>query len=121
MTPAIYNPPFSVKRGDTLQGWEIAKLTHDNGDPVGITSARMQLRTQSRQLIYQWATGVSGNMLLTGATETKNVLTLEEVAAETTATWPVGPLFYDLEVTFDTGEVATVLEGSFGVSPDITR
>ena len=120
MTPAIYNLPEPVRRGDTMQGWEIAKLTHDNGDPVGIASARMQLRSPAKQVVYEWSTA-NERMLLTGATATLNTLTLQEVAASETANWPIAVLNYDLEVTFDTGEVGTVLAGTIAVAPDITR
>lgn len=103
-----------------MQRWDIATLTHDNGDPVAITSARMQLRTSARQLVYEWSTATE-NLLLTGDAATLNRLTLEEVGPSVTNNWPIGAHNFDLEVTFDTGEVGTVLAGSITVAPDITR
>ncbi len=120
MKPAIYNPPFGVKRGDTLQSWEIAKLDHDDGTPVALTSARMQLRTPDGAIVYEWSTAAE-NMTLTGATADLNTLTLLEVEPSVTAYWPIATLAYDLEVTFASGEVGTVLAGSITVDPDITR
>lgn len=101
---ATYNRA-PLRRGDTLLGWcvdiDIA------GVPAQLLSARLQLRTGNGRLVHDWPATVDGARIL-----------LPDVPAATTASWPVGVLLYDLEVTLADGRVATWLQGEQPVLAD---
>lgn len=103
---ATYNRQPLV-RGDTLLGWSVA-ITQD-GLPVDITSARSQLRYVGGSLVHTFDLQVVGN-----------VVTYADVEAEVTATWPLLPLAYDLELTLADGRVVTWLKGSQEITIDRT-
>jgi hypothetical protein len=103
---AVYDRPALV-RGDTLLGWSV-EITQDEL-PASISSARSQLRTSRDTLFFE-------NVV----TVVANIVSIEQVEPEVTATWPPGVYYYDLEVTLDSGRVVTWLKGSQTVLMDRT-
>lgn len=115
MTPGIYNIPAMV-RGDTFASRAIATAT-DEGSPLVITSARLQVRTtRDHCLIYEWST-TNGRASIVGT----NSVVIDEVAASVTEDWVTGNHVYDLECVTDTYGTITLLSGTFLIMPDITK
>jgi hypothetical protein len=105
-------------RGDTVPACVIARLTDTaTGDPIGIESARMQMR-QGATVVHEWSTG-DGTLTIGGTGDSELVRT--RTTAEDTALWPVGSHPYDLEITTTAGDVWTVLTGAIQVLADVTR
>lgn len=95
-------------RGDTLPGFAVA--IDIDGQPASVNTARLQLRTASGALVYDWPAAVAGNRV-----------TLPDVPAAITAKWPTGLHEYDLEVTLTDGRTITWLAGTQPIAPDRTR
>jgi hypothetical protein len=119
--PNTYDFP-AHKRGDTFSSKIIAVLTDtDSGDPIGITSARLQVRALATgRIIHEWSTA-AGTMTISGAGS--NTLTMGKVEPAVTALWQPGEHSYDLEITLDDAGATTFTapEGIFTVSADVTR
>ena len=119
--PNTYDFP-AHKRGDTFSSKVIAVLTDtDSGDPIGITSARLQVRALATgRIIHEWSTAAA-TMTISGAGS--NTLTMGKVEPAVTALWQTGRHSYDLEITLDDADATTFTapEGTFTVSADVTR
>lgn len=107
MRVAEYNRPGSF-RGDTLLGLTISITL--GGVDADISSARLQLRTSSGKLVYDWVPVVVGNLV-----------TFDEIPPEITKDFPVGVLEFDLKVTLSSGRVVTWLKGTQPILVDRTR
>lgn len=92
--------------------------TNDDDTPVDLTgaTARMQLRSSvnSPQVVLE-LTSEDGI-----AVDPAGKLTIQ-VAAPMTALMPAGLGVYDLEVSFPSEVVQTVIRGSYIVTPEVTR
>jgi len=118
MTPGNYPIP-AIVRGDTFRARDIATLSQD-GVPLGLTSARMQVRNRNGgTVLLEWDTA-TGTAQITGAAT--NVVRLFEKTSAIMQAIPPGEHVYDLEVVFASdGSKLTILTGKFPVSADITR
>lgn len=120
MVPGKYNLP-EIRRGDTYPSRNIATVTDKaTGDPIAISSARLQIRDEiSNLVIYEWSTTL-GNMTITGAGN--NIVTLGALAIGDTEGFTTGPRHkYDLEITTSDSKTWTILEGRVEIVEDITR
>lgn len=91
----------------------------ENEQPINLTgcSARMQVRPTHNSTTF-WLNLVSPTAItITPLTGQITVV----VSATTTAALPVKRGVYDLEVVMSTGEVIRLVQGSFTVSPEVTR
>lgn len=121
MTPAVWN--FStLQRGDSIEQFILAQNVRYQADdtPLPIASARMQVRTQSDDVVLDCNTA---NGLLTIAAGTPSGINIlfGPIGKELTEQFPPGEHIYDLELTLTAGSVLTPLKGSFPVDADITR
>jgi hypothetical protein len=96
----------------------VDSLKYSTGALIGISSARLQLRDSTDNLVYEWNTS-NGTAAISGSSSES--VTLNSVPAATTATWSAGMYSYDLEITTLSGDTWTVLEGVRYVDPDKTR
>lgn len=103
---AIYDRPPAM-RGDTLAGWSVE--VEVNSQPQEVESARLQLRTSTYRLVYDWPVAVSGS-----------TVSMQTVDHDVTAEWPPGTLIYDLELTLADGRVVTWLTGKQVILRDVT-
>jgi hypothetical protein len=112
----------------TLQMWQGAtwhyELLWETGTPaapVDLTdySARMQVRAEiaSDTTLLDLTSDLGGAITLGGAAGT---IDLDLTATETADLTP-GTHVYDLELESDTGTVTRLLQGSFVISPEVTR
>ena len=109
----IYNFE-TMLRGDTFRARDIAKLTLD-GVPLGIASARMQVRLKGGgSILLDWVCQITG--------AASNIVTLSARTAEEMQVLPPGLHEYDLEVRFTSdGAKRTIITGRFPIEADITR
>jgi len=118
MTPGRHNLP-PIRRGDTVQALELARVFDADGAPVPITSARLQLRNKDDSILYEWSTAAD-NLTLSG-TPVTHIITLDALDETTTAAFTPDEYRYDLEITKPDGEVWTILTGNCVIDADITR
>jgi hypothetical protein len=107
-----------LRRGDTFEQFPFFQTSQD-GSPLEIQSARMQVRTvEGRKVVLSWDSA-DDSILLSGSPT--NIVTLAEKTAEVTKNLAVGDHEYDIEVTFASGRVLTIFAGLFPITEDITR
>ena len=116
MTPGQVN--FLCPQGSTFR----RTLTYKIDDvPVDLTgySSRLQVRQNyySSQTILDLNSVSSSAITLGGSAGTISIL----VDSEDTADFPAGTWVYDLEIESSGGTVDRLIEGSFIVSPEVTR
>ena len=104
MKPATYNYEKNV-RGDTIGSRTVTVVIDSN--PASISSARMQIRTDSGDLIHDASVSIAAN-----------VVTINSIDGATTATFPVDNLKYDLELTLSGGIIRTYLQGDVPIIQD---
>ena len=119
MTPATYDFD-EVRRGDTFEACPAFLTLLEDGEPVSIASARMQVRTddEKAKLVLEWSTE-DDSITITG--DDSNVLNLGAKTAVVMAACLAGDHLYDLELTTSGGVVMTPLKGVLPISADITR
>ena len=122
MTPATINFPEPLVRGDTLQSFYMA-FDLDRTGPLPVASARMQLRTKatsvesSGTLCYTWQ---SPDDITISIVSSKCRVTMAAIAGADSAAFPPKTLYYDLQLTLDSGEVITPIGGTLTVIADQT-
>ena len=93
----------------------------ENEQPINLTgcSARMQVRSayKSTSTWLSLTSGSGGGLTLEALTGTITMV----ITATTSAALPINKGVYDLEVVQTNGEVTRLLQGSFIVSPEVTR
>ena len=106
MTPATYTYPSQV-RGDTIRSRtftiEIDSVAAD------ILSAEMNIRNSDDSLIKNVALTVDAN-----------IITQPELSQAVTEVFPIGTLYYDIEVTLNGGLVRTYISGTIPITKDYT-
>lgn len=115
VAPGILNLTFP--QGAT---WDLSLTWTDaSASPISLAnySARMQVRLshQSASIVLSLMSG--NGLTLGGVAGTIDM----SVAASVTTTIPANTYVYDLEVQSDSGVVSRVVEGSFTVTPEVTR
>lgn len=88
--------------------------------PVNLSgySARMQVRASHKTATTLIELSSGNGRLIIDPTKGKIFMVL---SATVTATFPAKQYVYDLEIESNDGEVLRLLEGSFTVSPEVTR
>jgi hypothetical protein len=131
MTPGQVN--FLCPQGSTFSKQITYKISNPEFDssqpssesnpediPVDLTgySARMQVRQNyySEDTVVNLSTG--GNGIFLGGSEGTIDIFIDN---NTTANFPAGSWLYDLEVESSSGIVGRLIEGSFIVTPEVTR
>jgi hypothetical protein len=113
MKPGLFNLP-ELKVGDTYEAITICNgLRYSDGTPIPCTQARMHVRDIFDKLILTF------NLNITGVNQ--NIITTQSLSPSVTSLLTPGTAKYDLEVTLQTTEVWTILEGSLVISDDITK
>lgn len=98
MKSGIWNR--TIQRGDTVQAETVTV-------ELNVTSARYGIFTSDGKELFLGSASVTS-----GATST---LILPVVAATTTKTWPVQSAKHEIECVLSTGEIVTIVKGSFSV------
>lgn len=108
---------FVMDQGST---WNSVLTWRISGTPVDLSgySARMQTRAtvDSTTTVFSW-TSAGGQLVLGGAAGTITM----NVADSVTSTYPAGTYVYDLELESGGGETTRLLEGTFKITPEVTR
>ena len=108
---------FVMDQGAT---WDNVLTWKISGNPVNLTgyTARMQARStvDSTTTIFSWTSG-AGQLILGGAAGTITMAIPDSV----TATYPAGTYVYDLELESGGGDTTRLLEGTFKITPEVTR
>jgi len=107
MEPAIYNYGITV-RGDTIALRTVTIVIDDIA--ANISSTRMMIRKEDQTLVTTLTPTISSN-----------TVTIPAIAGSTTATFPIGTLKYDLEVTLSGGDVRTYIQGDIPIVTDYTH
>lgn len=105
-----------VEQGATFQ-LNFTLYVNDEVFDLSGYSARLQARASIEDATTIFAASTDDYITLGGNLGTF----ILEVPAEDTADLPDGHYIYDLELESDTGFVYRVLQGSFIVSPEVTR
>jgi hypothetical protein len=107
---------FYCEQGATFSS--LLTWKDQDGDPINVTgySAAMQVRSKPCTDPILTLTSSNGKIALGGALGT---ITLTLAATETDDLTP-GTYIYDLELTLS-GVVTRLIEGSFTVSPEVTK
>lgn len=116
MTPGLVN--FVCPQGSDF----IRTITYTIDEvPVDLSgySARMQVRAAhyATDKLVDIDSGLLGGITLGGSDGTINI----HITATNTASISAGTLVYDLEVISPSGTVDRLIEGSFVVTPEVTR
>jgi hypothetical protein len=90
-----FDPIF---RGDTI--YARTYTVTQNTLPASIESARLYFRTASKKLVFKATCVVAGNEI-----------TMNQINDTDTQEFPVGTLYYDLEITLTNGIVRTWVKG----------
>jgi hypothetical protein len=114
MTPAAFPFP-EIRRGNSLSAFQIASLSRDDGSPVPLTAAALEIRSPSGFLLKRFASA-DGSLVIDPA----HTVTLGFVSGSETAAFVPGTYQYDLLVHLASGESWTVLAGPVHVAPAIT-
>lgn len=119
MPPGRYD--FTIRRGDTCE-WTFTIHEGDEDSPiVDLTgaSARLQIR-QTPDATDAILTLTDSDGITLGAAQEDHGLVL--IPAATTRDFDFdSPAYYDLEITYAGGNVATELDGYVGLDADVTR
>lgn len=101
------NPYLITKRGDSLPSWAV--VVDIDGSPAVLSSARMMIResNSAKTLVFTVTVSV-----------VDDTATIPEISKTDTASFPVGLLKYDLEVTLSSGVVRTWIEGEIAIIQD---
>lgn len=115
VAPGILNLTFP--QGAT---WKLAMTYTDSaGDPINLSNytARMQVRQSytATQTVLSLTNG--SGITLGGTAGTIDLL----IPATTTASIGAAQYVYDLEIESASGEVTRVVQGTFSVTPEVTR
>lgn len=114
LTPGRIN--FGCPQGSTFRKTLTYKI---NNTPVNITgySSRLQVREThyTTDIIISLTSG--NGITLGGSAGTIDIL----ISASATALFDAGTFVYDLEIQSPSGIVDRLIEGSFIVSPEVTR
>ena len=97
----------AVKRGDTIKAKSFTFTNTTSGAAINVSAALMQFRTSSGRLVHEPTLSISGN-----------VVTMEKIAASTTDDFPIGTLYYDLQITDTNGDTFTYIGGTLSVVTD---
>lgn len=105
------------------QGATFARLItwkDDENTPVDLTgySARMQVREKYTSTVAALSLSTPSSGISLGTTNGQITLS---VPASTMAALPSGEYVYDLEMVSSTGAVTRLLQGTFTVTPEVTR
>ena len=115
MTPGLVN--FVCPQGSTFR--RTLTYTLDNV-PINLSgySSRLQVRQAyySDDPIISLVSG-SGGITMGGSAGTIDIL----IAASATSTFPAGNHVYDLEIVSPSNIVDRLIEGTFNVTPEVTR
>lgn len=116
MTPGLVN--FVCPQGTTFR----RTITYKIDDlPVDLSgySSRLQVREAyySTDPLVNLSSGSIGGITLGGSAGTINIL----IDAEVTAEFPTGNHVYDLEIISPSEYVDRIIEGTFTVTPEVTR
>lgn len=105
---------IQLKRGDTWVQTFSWKQGNETGIPVDLSgcTARLHIRDKQRRLLID----ASPFLTIQG---TEGVVTVE-VPASLTRALPIGPCFFDIEITFADGTVRSTETMSLSVAEDIT-
>lgn len=116
MTPGLVN--FVCPQGTTFRRTVTYKIDEIPVDLSGY-SARLQVRAAhySSDYIVSLSSGSIGGITLGGSAGTIDIL----IDADTTANFPNGNHVYDLEIISPSEYVDRIIEGSFAVTPEVTR
>lgn len=111
---AVY--PFTAGQGETFDRtitWEI------DGTPVNLTgyTARMQIRKTHKSTSAVVSLTSSSGLTLGGSAGTIQIV----ISATATAALTAGKYVYDLELVSAGGIVTRVIEGTFELTPEVTR
>ena len=97
--------PYLV-RGDTMQDVYFSVKLEDSE----VLSSRCQLRCSRGTLLHEFELTVNSSDVI-----------LQGIPYQITSNLPIGKVFFDLELIFDTLGKLTVLKGEFEILEDITH
>jgi len=106
-----------IKKGDTFDGMQYTLTNTTTGLPIDLTGATIRsiFRNRSKQ-----GTAVSTFAIGTGITVTDATNGIFQIDAITPIIWPVSIYYYDIEITFASGDIRTYIEGTVTVIQDVT-
>lgn len=102
MRPAKVNFPEPLVQGDTLETFTHT-FTQDGG-PLAISAANVQLVDTNRRQIHNWTTALSGSTVI-----------CERVDGIITKNWPASKLTYGVELVLADGTVISPITGTLEV------
>ena len=102
-----------IVRGDTFQPRRLRFLNTETKEVLPVASVRMTFVNPRRQPVYEWA---SPENITKDSDDFWNFEKVQE-----TDDWPVGRIIWDVEITFENGDVQTLMYGQFSIHGDFAN
>lgn len=101
---------FILYRGDTL--YREVQFTDINDEIVNLQNAELQFLVKEEETVFDLSNVLSIN-------EAENVIIID-IKPDNFTDWTFSKAIYDLQITFESGDVLTLLYGSFEIKGDVS-